>query len=134
MVRAVPSPVVPAGQENGFIRTKDAPITITPWLPFGKRRALEIPLHGTSAAANLMRDGVQGPTPLMLRPYLLVMDPPLRTPILGQSCSRGGRLMGGTQDGEPRWGYSNTGWLMQRRGPVEQRQNSLRTRSRHVIP
>jgi hypothetical protein len=57
-VRTVPTPVVPAGQKHGLIGIKTAPIAIMPGLPFGKRRVLEIPLHGASTDAHLLRHGV----------------------------------------------------------------------------
>jgi hypothetical protein len=96
-VRPVPTLVVPAGQENGFIGIKETPITIMPGLPFGKRRALEIALHGAPTDANLLRDGIQGPALLMRRPDLVIMGPPPGAPLA--RLSRGDRVW---MRGEPR--------------------------------
>jgi hypothetical protein len=107
-VCAVPTPLVPAGQEKGFIGIKDTPITIMPWLPFGKRGTLEVPLHRAPTDADPVCDRIEGPSLLMTGPHLLVVGPPPGAPLAGQSCRRCGRWLGGNQDGRLRWGDRNT--------------------------
>jgi hypothetical protein len=89
-VRPVPTLMVPAGQEHGFIGIKATPITIMPGLACGERRVLERPRHGAPTAADLLRDGVQGPVLLMIRPNLVIMGPPPGAPLAGQSCRHAG--------------------------------------------
>jgi hypothetical protein len=91
-MRAVPTPVIPTSQEHGFIRIEETAVTAMPRLALGKCRGLEIALHGAPTETHLLRDGVQRPTLLMRPPDLVIVGPPLGTPLAGQSCRRGGRL------------------------------------------
>ena len=60
-MRAIPTPAVPTGQEDSFIRIEKTAVAAMPRLALGKRRALEIALHGAPTDAHLLRDGIQGP-------------------------------------------------------------------------
>jgi hypothetical protein len=115
-VRAVPTPMVPAVQEHGFIGIKEAPITVMPGLPLGKRWVLEIALHGAPTEAHLLRDGVQRPAPAMLRPDLVIVGPPSRPPLAGQARRRGGRRLRGERHRGWRWGCCRTGRIVHRCG------------------
>jgi hypothetical protein len=42
-MRAIPTPAVPPGQEDGFVRIEEASVAAMPRLALGKRRALERP-------------------------------------------------------------------------------------------
>jgi hypothetical protein len=89
-VRAVPTPVVPGGQESGFIGIKAAPIAIRSRLPLGKRGALEVPLHRAPTDTDALGDRIEGPALLMIGPHLLVVGPPPGAPLAGQACRGGG--------------------------------------------
>jgi hypothetical protein len=74
-VCTVSTPLIPAGQEEGFIRIQDTPIPVIPGRPFGKGRVLEIALHRASTEAHLLRDGIEGPPLLMISPDLVILGP-----------------------------------------------------------
>ena len=67
---AMATAVVPPGQEGGFVGIAEAMAAAMPWLAFRKCRALEVALHGAPTEAHLLRDGVQRPPLLMIRPDL----------------------------------------------------------------
>ena len=73
---AIPTPAVPPGQEGGFVRIEEAAVAAMPRLALGKRRALEVALHGAPTEPDLLRDGIQRPALLMVGPDLLVVGPP----------------------------------------------------------
>jgi hypothetical protein len=74
-MRAIPTPLMPTGQEEGFIGIQDTPSTIMPGRPFRKRRVVEIPLYRAATAAYLLRDGIEGPSLPMIPPDLMILDP-----------------------------------------------------------
>jgi hypothetical protein len=89
---AIPTAAIPSSQQHGFVRIENAAVTAMPRRPLGERRALEVTLHGASTEAHLLGHGVQCPPPLMIRPDLVVVGPPLGPPLARQACRRGGRL------------------------------------------
>jgi hypothetical protein len=91
-MRAIPTPIVPPGQEGRFVRIEEAAVAAMPRLALGKCRALKIPLDGAPTEPHLLGDGVQSPPLLVISPDLVILGPPLGTPLASQSCRRGGRL------------------------------------------
>src|SRR2546426_7700499 len=98
-MRAVPTPAVPTGQEDGFVRIEDTAVAAMSRLALGKRRALEIPLHGAPTEPDLVRHRIQGPALPMVRPYLRVAGHPLSPPGGGEGHSPCGRLLGRERHG-----------------------------------
>jgi hypothetical protein len=114
-MRAITTPAVPPGQEGGFVRIKEAAVAAMPRRALGKRRALEVALHGVPTEANLRRHGVQRPTLRMLRPDLVIMGPPSGAPLAGPSGRCGGRLGRGERDRGGLGSGRRTGRIVHRR-------------------
>jgi hypothetical protein len=56
-MRAIPTPEVPPGQEDGFTRIEETAVAAMPRLALGKCRVLEIALHGAPTEPDLVRHG-----------------------------------------------------------------------------
>jgi hypothetical protein len=105
--RPMATPAVPTGQEGGFGRIEEAPVTVMPRLALGKRRALKLPLHGPPTAPDMVRHRVQGPALLMVRPDLRVVSHPLRPPSGGEAQRSGGRRLGRERHGRDTQGRAS---------------------------
>jgi hypothetical protein len=90
----MPTPVVPAGQEGGFVRVQEAAAAAMARLALGERGALQIPRHGAPTEPHLLGHGLQGPALPMGGPDLLVDRHPLRPPRGTKGCCPGGGLWG----------------------------------------
>ena len=117
--RAIPTAVVPPGQESSFVRIEETVVAAMPRWALRKRRALEVALHGASTEAHLLRDGVQRPSLLMICPDLVIVGPPLGPPLAGQACRCSGRLWRGERHRGWLEGYPRTGRIVHRRGRGE---------------
>ena len=91
-MRAIATPTLPSSEEGGFIGIEEAAVAAMSRLALRKCGALEVALHGAPTQAHLLRDGVQRPPLLMIRPDLVIMRPPLGPPLASQACRRGRRL------------------------------------------
>jgi hypothetical protein len=93
-VPAVPTAIVPPGQEGGFVRIEEAAAAAIPRWALGERGALEIPLHGAATAPDLLGNGIQRPALPMIAPALLVDGQPLRPPRSGAGHLPAWRVVG----------------------------------------
>ncbi len=83
-MRAIPTPTIPPGQESGFVRIEETAVAAMPRLALGKRRALEVALHGAPTEPDLIGNRIQGPALSMVHPDLLVVGHPLGPPRGGE--------------------------------------------------
>jgi hypothetical protein len=111
----IPTPVIPPSQESGFVRIETTAVAAMVRLALGKRRALEVPLHGAPTDADPVGNRIEGPSLLMLCPHLLVVRPPPGAPLVGQSSRRGGRLWRGERDRGWLGSCRRTGRIVHRR-------------------
>jgi hypothetical protein len=92
-LRTIPTPAVPTGQEDGFVRIEDAPVAVMPRLALEKCRGLEIPLNNAPTEPDLVRHRIQGPALPMIRPNRLVAGHPLVPPKGGKGHRLDRRLL-----------------------------------------
>jgi hypothetical protein len=71
-MRTIPTPAIPTSQGGGFVRIEEAAVAAMQRLALGKRRVLEIALHGAPTEPDPMRNGIEGPALPMVHPDLLV--------------------------------------------------------------
>jgi hypothetical protein len=93
-VPAIATAIVPPGQEGRFVRLEEAAATTMPRLTLRKRRALEVPPHGTPTEPDLVRDRIQRPLLPMDGPDLLAGRHPLDPTRGGEGHGPGGGLWG----------------------------------------
>jgi hypothetical protein len=98
-MRAIPTPAVPPGQEDGLVRIEATAVAAMPRLALRKRRALEIALHGAPAEPDLVRHRIQGPALPMGAPDLLIAGHPRGPPRRGKGHRPCGRRRGRERHG-----------------------------------
>lgn len=79
----IPTPVIPPGQESGFVRIEKTVVAAMSGLAIGERRALAGPLPSAPTDDDPVGNRLGSPALLMIGPHLLVVRPPPGPPLAG---------------------------------------------------